>query len=521
MRSVKQYYSRRYYMETDICHSSLGISGTFPTPGFGGSCVAYGRQFRYQDDNGTPLAFGPKGTTTAQAGFCYAVLNMTSAYGSEATCPVDRNGKPNSGFDSSTGYDFSWSTTNNRCTYAKGIKGYLNAALTKADNTTYAAGLFKDMSVYATMGDCLTNGGTWNNWVGQPLLGTTAVATTPSPASNSLIPRWDLTKQAPETTQGCLHCHSTLTQYNGPFERQKDTYLNHGHRNILRKVTALKKWAGPDADGVLEFYTSAASGPIDFDAATAKIDGVDKPLLYIFGDWMTAAPGGLHTIVDILGAAKADGTSSELCASCHTKADWEYRAAHPLDKRFVPKTDRVHVCEKCGREFVAKGHKAKRCENCWTRICQNCGKSYRPRLWKTNLKFCSGGCHHAYRGRHRSAQADDRAGRAKSRSEAIRTYTCKECGEFFVPKDGSLAHVGKHPPKYCSRACLYAGQRTRVTLTCRQCGKLFERKAYMLDWSTERGPFCGFLCYGKWQSINLGRGFREPVARFGDIRGRG
>ncbi len=299
-----------------------GFAGTFPTPGFGGACVAFGRQFAGQDAVGTPLPFGTKGTSYADAGFCYAAMNMTSAGYTSSTCPSTST-------NPSTAYD--WSFSSSRCVYAKGVKGYLNAALRKVDGTTaYAANTFVDLSTVApTMGQCLAIGASWNNWLGasandgtgtfgKPALGWTTVLTTPSPAFNSLIPNWDFTKQAPETTQGCLRCHSSLIQYNGPFERQKDTYLNHGHRNILRKVTAGKKWAGPDADGVLKFYTSAASGPINFDTATAKIDGVDKPLLYIFGDWMTPAPGGLHTIVDMFGVAKADGISSELCASCHT-----------------------------------------------------------------------------------------------------------------------------------------------------------------------------------------------------------
>jgi 5-methylcytosine-specific restriction endonuclease McrA len=31
------------------------------------------------------------------------------------------------------------------------------------------------------------------------------------------------------------------------------------------------------------------------------------------------------------------------------------------------------------------------------------------------------------------------------------------------------------------------------------CQQPFQRKAYMKDWSQERGPFCGFECYGRWQ----------------------
>jgi len=110
-----------------------GAPGTYPTPGFTGACVAYGAQFKGQDANGTPLAFGAEGTTaaTAGAGYCYTSLNMTTAFQpTPATlCPAsDGNSHPNAGFTSSTAYD--WSYASSKCTYSKGIAGYLNAALT-------------------------------------------------------------------------------------------------------------------------------------------------------------------------------------------------------------------------------------------------------------------------------------------------------------------------------------------------------------------------------------------------------
>lgn len=225
------------------------------TPNYGGSCVAYGRQFKGQDANGTPLAFGTKGTSATDAGYCYTTLNMTTAYQpTPATlCPAsDNSSHPNAGFNSSTAYD--WSFASSKCTYSKGIAGYLNAALTKADGTTYAAGSFQDLSTFTTMGECLAAGASWNNWVGTAA-STTSVATTPLA---STIPAWDYTRQAPDADEGCLHCHSTLTQYNGPAERWKDSYLKTGHKNMLRRVTAGKNWAGPDANGVISVYTSAA-----------------------------------------------------------------------------------------------------------------------------------------------------------------------------------------------------------------------------------------------------------------------
>ena len=79
-------------------------------------------------------------------------------------------------------------------------------------------------------------------------------------------------------------------------------------------------------------------------------------------------------------------------------------------------------------------------------------------------------------------------------------YSCQRCGQAFEPRDKNPKHLERHPPKYCSRSCAQPNRRNRIELTCRQCGAQFERKAYMADWSQERGPFCSFRCYGAWQS---------------------
>jgi Doubled CXXCH motif (Paired_CXXCH_1) len=287
-----------------------GAPGTYPTPGFAGACVAYGRQFKGQDANGTPLAFGTQGTSAADAGFCYAPLNLTTAYPTANACPAnDANSHPSPGFDSTSAYD--WSFSSNKCSYNKGIKGYLNASITKASGATVAAGTYVDFSAFTTMGQCLANGGTWNNWVGRPA-STTTVATTPK---TSTIPAWDYTRQAPDADNGCLHCHSRTTQYNGPAERQKDSYLQTGHKNMLRKVTPGKSWAGPNMEGDLEHYTAAATGPLDFTNAKAWVNGVWQDLLYIFGDWMSPT---LNVIVNMGGYGKYNGTGNYSCAGCHT-----------------------------------------------------------------------------------------------------------------------------------------------------------------------------------------------------------
>lgn len=81
-------------------------------------------------------------------------------------------------------------------------------------------------------------------------------------------------------------------------------------------------------------------------------------------------------------------------------------------------------------------------------------------------------------------------------------YKCQRCSCEFVPKDLSPKHLQRNPPRYCSRACAQPNRKTRVKLTCRVCSRQFDRKAYMAEWSKERGPFCGFDCYATWQSEN-------------------
>ncbi len=86
--------------------------------------------------------------------------------------------------------------------------------------------------------------------------------------------------------------------------------------------------------------------------------------------------------------------------------------------------------------------------------------------------------------------------------------TCEQCHQPYLAMDDRQ----NRPSRYCSRACRDEAQRTLVDLTCRQCGKLFRRKAYMAEWSQDRGPFCSFDCYGLWQSQNT-RGEANPNFR--------
>jgi hypothetical protein len=272
-----------------------GIGGTWVTTG---KCVAYGRDFKGQDANGEPLAIGTKGSDSSDPasgkGFCYTSMMKTGI--AAGSCPS---------LDSNSSTAFGYSVVGGNCVYAYGIAGDRTSALTKVDGTSNGPTL--NMASYTTQGDCIANGGSWTNWI-------PAATTATAPGGTATIMTFDLTRQAVNADEGCLHCHSTKTEYNGPAERFKDSYLKTGHKNMLRKVTAGKNWAGPDE----EVYSAYAAGTLDFGAATAQVSGVDKPLLFIFGDWMATAPAGLDVVVNMSGAAKYNGTSDYSCAACHT-----------------------------------------------------------------------------------------------------------------------------------------------------------------------------------------------------------
>jgi hypothetical protein len=292
-----------------------GIGGTWITTGM---CVAYGRDFKGQDASGTPLAIGAKGTVQAAGtGFCY---NSTIDSGIPVlSCPSTST-------DSSTA--FGYSVLGSVCAYSYGIVGVPTSALTRTDGTTWGAGGV-DLSTFTTQGDCIANGGSWTNWTPA---GTTATA----PGGTATIMTFDLSRQAANGDDGCLHCHSTKTEYNGPAERFKDSYLKTGHKNMLRKVTAGQSWAGPD--GVV--YTTDGTNSIDFGTGNITLTGycdlagqfsatacataggtwtatpTATTLYYVFGDWMAALPSVVYK--DASPAAPAGATNGYSCSSCHT-----------------------------------------------------------------------------------------------------------------------------------------------------------------------------------------------------------
>jgi len=231
---------------------------------------------------------GPAGD--GAPGFCYTKVELTGVY-NQATCPTGTFG-------------YTWDATTNQCDFSYGIAGYVDANITNKNGTAGPVrGTYVNLSSY-TQGQCLAAGYSWSTGVTKS--GTAAVPTTsPSTVAN-----------VSGTRAGCLECHNSRSQRSSYAERWKEDYLLTGHKNMLRKVTPGKNWAGPD--GVI--YTEAANGQeIDFAHGTVTGTYGTKTLMYIFGDWMAPAPEALDTVVDMGGGvAKYNGTSTYSCAACHT-----------------------------------------------------------------------------------------------------------------------------------------------------------------------------------------------------------
>ena len=282
--------------------------------GTAATCVAYGWQYRGMDTNvndatyGQPNAFGSiqyplsnggasgtDNTLTPNVGLCYTSMRTTLPVASCPTVVGSTSGTANSSASAAFGYSVSGTT----CLYAYGISGTVNAALNNTAGTAvYAAGATANLAQYTTLGACLANGGTWSNWIPDG----TAATVGPLNGITSAV-TFDLTREAVNSDNGCLHCHSTLSQQNGDVYRQKDSYLMTGHKNMLRKVTPGMAWAGPNG-----IYTTDGTNALNwgiFGVPGSATDGTN-PMYYIYGDWMAMYP-----TVAITG-------SNYSCANCHS-----------------------------------------------------------------------------------------------------------------------------------------------------------------------------------------------------------
>ncbi len=152
-----------------------------------------------------------------------------------------------------------------------------------------------------------------------------------------------------------------------------------------------------------------------------------------------------------------------------------------------------HVCDGCGKEFLAHEHKGQKfCSvDCKTttgraievRFCRICKTEFSC-LPSARKQVCSRECAAI-------------ALKLKPRKAGIE-QTCLRCGEKFEWKNQGSG-------KFCSRACVYARyENTRRSKDCKACGKQFDYKPY----EELRRKYCSIKCAK--QSPDRPRGATHP-----------
>ncbi len=288
---------------------------------------------------------GPAGD--GAPGFCYTGVLMPH-YNSSATCPTSTVGYSWSAGDggsvcvdsaktdaatcntSPAGYpDLYWNeilgscvnkskakadctgslvwTAWDRCTNSYGITGYPSTAIVNKKKTAFTAVPNQttqlDLSAM-TQGQCLLAGGSWSTGVTKSS-DVTEQTEPPFPADSTVA-------AVTGSRAGCLECHNNTSQYNGYAERWKTSYLETGHKNMLRKVTPGLSWAGADGQA----YTTDGNNPIDFVHGSITVNGNEQNLYYVYGDWMAPLPSVVYGTNGYLSAPGA--TNGYTCAACHS-----------------------------------------------------------------------------------------------------------------------------------------------------------------------------------------------------------
>ena len=93
------------------------------------------------------------------------------------------------------------------------------------------------------MGQCLLNGFTWNNYAisgGSDSTTFTSSTGSPTVAVSVVAGNWN-----------CLRCHNSTSQNNSYAGRWKESYLQQGHKNHLRKVSPGKPWSTPNGSTIV------------------------------------------------------------------------------------------------------------------------------------------------------------------------------------------------------------------------------------------------------------------------------
>ena len=159
---------------------------------------------------------------------------------------------------------------------------------------------------------CANDGGTWvttgrcvGNWT--------------MPNSSTYNPPLLTGTTNPGPGDGCLRCHNSQTEWNNTKVRWVETYMKTGHKNMARKVVAGIPWAGPD--GTVYPHDDSFNN-FNWNNGTVNIQGVDKLLYWIYGDWLGPFPRDIYATAP---AAGKPGVAYS-CGRCHTTG-WTSDAA--------------------------------------------------------------------------------------------------------------------------------------------------------------------------------------------------
>jgi len=235
------------------------------------------------------------GAPNAHVGFCYAKMNL----GSADSCPST----------TVLGY-----TAGTPCTYSYGISGTLSSALTAKDGVTVTAakGTSLNMATYTTQGACLKAGGSWNTWLANPGGNTTTLA------DGTVIPA----NIYADGDVGCLHCHSYADGVGSDSGHWKESYLQTGHKNMLRAVTPGQAWYGPDGVAYGTGGADCATNPNSSDCGTVAFNWASgtvgsTTLYYIFGDWIGAEPVTPDYLISNGSGGIAGSETAYSCGNCH------------------------------------------------------------------------------------------------------------------------------------------------------------------------------------------------------------
>lgn len=141
----------------------------------------------------------------------------------------------------------------------------------------------------------------------------------------------------------------------------------------------------------------------------------------------------------------------------------------------------IKKCQGCNKDFEARGPRLY-CDDCLTKTCIFCGRTYKLKAYRPTSRFCSPACYH----KGQETGLTDHAGRT------FIEFICKNCGKKFnVEKRRYGTKSNPRIPKFCSRDCWIEWNR-RPKKRCR--GKRCRGKEWIRQREKKNSAciICGF-----------------------------